>query len=89
MQLPLTARPDFAGSVVVYKAASLEAVWELVEGDPFYKEGVVRGMLLCEGESLVDCFLPVGQGRYQDRARTFSGVSQDVLGVFLKDNLAG
>ncbi|EPS96627.1 hypothetical protein FOMPIDRAFT_1053124 [Fomitopsis schrenkii] len=40
VQLPLTARPDFAGSVVVYKAASLEAVWELVEGDPFYKEGV-------------------------------------------------
>ena len=28
VQLPITARPEFAGSVVMYKAANLEAVWE-------------------------------------------------------------
>ncbi|KAI0733776.1 hypothetical protein C8Q72DRAFT_555017 [Fomitopsis betulina] len=40
VQFPLTARPDFAESVVMYKAASLEAAWKLVEADPFYKKGV-------------------------------------------------
>ena len=54
MQLPLTARPEFAGSVVVYKAASLEAVWELVKGDPFYKEGVVRDVHLGEVCSMLN-----------------------------------
>lgn len=47
VQFPLTARPDFAESVVMYKAASLEAAWKLVEADPFYKKGVVRVMLFC------------------------------------------
>lgn len=61
VQLPITARPEFAGSVVMYKAANLEAVWELVEGDPFYKEGVVRGVLHINLLGLCADYVMVGQ----------------------------
>lgn len=77
MQLPLTARPEFAGSVVVYKATSLEAVWELVKGDPFYKEGVVRDVYLGSVQGLrAECGgdRSVEQGHHQDRSRALSGI---------------
>ncbi|KZT65391.1 hypothetical protein DAEQUDRAFT_768866 [Daedalea quercina L-15889] len=40
MQLPITSAPEFAGSMFILKADSLEAARKLVEEDPFYQTGV-------------------------------------------------
>ncbi|TFY63538.1 hypothetical protein EVJ58_g3190 [Rhodofomes roseus] len=39
-KLPLASNPEIAGTILIVKAASLEAAHKLVEQDPCYKAGV-------------------------------------------------